>query len=275
MNRRRRHRHRRGLTRNRQHRRLRLLLPNRRHRLKMIRPPSERVIACGQSESGKTEFLLRHFLTASRTKCAERQLVVDRTGEWFEREKYAPTATGLADTVRLLDDYATRKRWRIIVSLSNEEVEQLGAVLVGIPDVRKGYSYNVGGMALVVSEVDLLVPFANAPEELRSLWRRGSHAGLSIYADTQRPSNVSKEATSQCRWMCYLALYEPADLEYIRKQAGMMAPEMVAWIQGTQYAAALFDQRRRACHLIAPNGVVKRTLSHNPQDASVGETPSL
>ncbi len=224
----------------------------------MARPQSERAIVCGQTESGKTEFLLRHFLSAGR---APRMLVVDRTGEWFAREPQAPNAVGLADTVRVLDEYAKRPRWRIIVSLGNEEVEQLGAALVGIPDIRRGYSYNVGGMALVLSEVDLLVPVANAPEELRSLWRRGSHAGLSIYADTQRPSNVSKEATSQCRWICFLALYEPADVEYIRKQLGArMAPVALSWVQSTRYAAALFDQRRRVCHLVNPKGAIKQSL---------------
>jgi len=224
----------------------------------MARPQSERVIVCGQTESGKTEFMLRHFLSGSRSP---RLLIVDRTGEWFAREMQAPTAIGLADTVRVLDEYAKRQRWRVITSLSNEEVKQLGGALVGIPDVRNGYALNVGGMGLVLSEVDLLVPFANAPEELRSLWRRGSHAGLSIYADTQRPSNVSKEATSQCRWLVFLALYEPADLEYLRKQLGPhMAPAAIRWTHGTRYAAALFDQRRRVCHLIDPHGSIRKTL---------------
>lgn len=241
----------------------------------MTRPPSERATVAGQTESGKTEFLIRHFLSGSRVP---RLLIVDRTGEWLAREPQAPTALGLADTVRLLDEYANKSRWRIITSLSNDEVMQLGKALVGIPDVNKGFSYNVGGMALALSEVDLLVPIASAPEELRSLWRRGSHAGLSIFADTQRPSNVSKETTSQCRWLVFLALYEPSDVEYVRKQlGGIMAPQAIRWIQGTRYAAALFDQRRRVCHLIDSKGYVRHSLSDGygpmsvakPQDSDV------
>lgn len=226
----------------------------------MARPNSERVAVAGQTESGKTEFLRRHFLVK-----AERLLIIDRTGEWFARENGIPVAMGLPDTVRYLEEFASRKRWRVVASLGNDEILALGGVLVGVPDVRKGYAYNVGGMGLVLSEVDLLVPFSNAPEELRSLWRRGSHAGLSIYADTQRPSNVSKEVTSQCRWLAFLALYEPNDVKYVRDQLGSrMAATALRWIQGTRYAAVLFDQRRRACHLVEPNGTIRQTLTDGP-----------
>jgi len=237
----------------------------------MARPNSERATVAGQTESGKTEFLRRHFLAGGRTP---RLLVIDRTGEWFARETGAPSALGLADTVRLLDEFAPKTRWRIIASLSNDEVQKLGAVLVGLPDVRKGYAFNVGGMGLVLSEVDLLVPFANATEELRSLWRRGSHAGLSIYADTQRPSNVSKEVTSQCRWLVFLALYEPNDVKYLRDQLGLsMFPKALKWIQGTRYAAALFDQRRRVCHLIDSNGSIRETLTDGPLASPSAKPP--
>jgi hypothetical protein len=203
--------------------------------------------------------MLRHFLTAGR---APRLLIVDRTGEWFEREPGAPSTVGLPATVRALDEYATKPRWRIIASLSNEEVETLGGALVGVPDIRKGYAYNVGGMGIVLSEVETLVPITGASEELRSLWRRGSHAGLSIYADAQRVSNLSKEVTSQCRWLVFLALYELADVDYVRKELGRnMAPGVISWIQATRYAAALFDRRRRACHLIDPSGKIRQTLT--------------
>jgi hypothetical protein len=166
----------------------------------------------------------------------------------------------------MLDELAKKKQWRLIVSLSNEEVGQLANALVGIPDVSKGYSYNVGGMGLVVSEVDLLVPVSGASEAMRSLWRRGSHAGLSIYADTQRPANVSKETTSQCRWHAFLALYERNDVKYIIEELGAnMAPRAIGWVQQTQYAAALFDRRRRVCHLVDPHGSIRESLSDGPK----------
>lgn len=225
----------------------------------MARPPSERVTAACATECGKTEFLRRHFLTGQR---AARLLVVDRTGEWFEKEPHAPSAVGLQPTIRLLDEYAHKSRWRIITSLSNEEVEQLGGALVGIPDTRDGYAFNVGGMGLYLPEVELLVPMTGASEALRSLWRRGSHAGLSIYADAQRVSNLSKEVTSQCRWMVFLHLDEPADIKYLYDSLGSrMAPPVVKWIQGTRYAAALFDKRRRVVHLIDPHGSCKQTIT--------------
>lgn len=223
------------------------------------RPPSERVLVAGQTESGKTHFLERYFLSVGK---APRALIVDRTGEWARKELQGVHASGLRDTVRALDEYSTKRNWRIVTTLSNEEMEELSKALLGGHEIAQGYCYNVGGMALVLSEIDLLVPVTNAPEHLRSLWRRGSHAGLSILADTQRPANVSKETTSQCRWLAFFALYEPGDLEYVRKQLGkLIAPQAIEWIQEKPYQCALFDQKTRLCHLITKEGRVRQALS--------------
>jgi hypothetical protein len=180
--------------------------------------------------------------------------VLDRTGEWFVREPQAPTATDLDTCFDRLDENADKKQWLLIVSLDNDDAEILAQRLVGVPDIRQGYSYNVGGMALVTPEVDLLVPTSNAPKELRSLWRRGSHAGLSILADTQRPANVSKETTSQCRRLVFFPIYEPNDITYMRLQLGRLYVPAIQWIQGGQYRCVVWDQHDRVLSLLDKNG---------------------
>lgn len=219
------------------------------------RPFSERVLVSGQTESGKTFFLVKRVLPRHK-----RVLILDRTGEWYVREPQAPSCTDLRQCFALLDEYSTRDRWRIIASLDNDDARILATRLVGVPDIRAGYAYNVGGMALVLSEVDLLVPVANAPPELRNLWRRGSHAGLSILADTQRPANVSKEATSQCKQLVFFVLYEPNDLDYVRKQLGVVYPHSRQWLDGPDYRCVVWDQHTRELALVNPNGTTARVI---------------
>lgn len=219
------------------------------------RPHSERVLVCGQTESGKTYFLRNRVMLRHK-----RILILDRTGEWYVREPQAPSASNLGQCFGLLDAYAMRDRWRLIASLNNDDARIIAERLVGVPDVRQGYSYNVGGMALVLSEVDLLVPVANPPSELRSLWRRGSHAGLSVLADTQRPANVSKEASSQCQQLVFFGLYEPNDLRYMREQLGVVYTVARKWLDGEDYRCVVWDQHTRQLSLMAPSGAIMRTV---------------
>lgn len=211
----------------------------------------------GQTESGKTFFLRRRFLSSGRLP---RVLIIDRIGEYRATEKGATLADGLTGTVQALTECARRRSWRIVATMDNSDVGLLARALIGAPNVEAGFSHNVGGMALVLSEIDILVPIGHAPEPLRSLWRRGSHAGLSVLADTQRPSNVNKETTSQCRYLGFLALYEPADVEYSRRALGGMADEALAWTHRARHHAALLDQRERRVYLIDAEGRVNRTI---------------
>lgn len=220
---------------------------------------SKRVFACGVTGSGKTAFLARHFLDKE-----PRLLVVDNTGEWEERGT-APATYGLAETAAALGEYAREKAksWRHIAYLDTEEVEELSArLLIPVPHIKRGYSAGVGGMALMLDEVDVFTPGGQSSAELRNLWRRGRHCGLSVYAATQRPANVSKEVTSQCRYLVILRQHETRDVEYLRGIIGKspIVPIMRHVSRG-EFRACLWDTEEARGYLLDAAGKVTGQVS--------------
>lgn len=217
---------------------------------------SERVFACGVTGSGKTEFLARRFLPR-----APRLLIVDQTGEWADREKYAPYCFGYEDTVSVLGEHAGKDRWRIICSVTPAEVSQLATrMLVPSPRPRDGFAASVGGMAVLLDEVDILTPNGRAPAELTHLWRRGRHVGLSVYAATQRPANVSKEVTAQCRWICVLRQHEVRDIKYLSDLIGAdVIGHVMPVVNRVPYSVLLWDSQLRAGYILDKNGHVRGT----------------
>lgn len=218
---------------------------------------TERVFACGVTESGKTEFLIRRFLPR-----VSRLLVVDQTGEWAEREPHAPYAFGYEDTVRQLGALSTRDRWRLIASLEQDEmIELTERLLVPIPNPRTGLPAAIGGMGILLDEVDVLCPAGRAPVPLTHLWRRGRHVGLSVYAATQRPANVSKEATAMCRYIAVLRTSEANDVDYLARRMGREVVEQALRVVNRQrYTAFLWDVERHTGFLIDGNGRVFGTI---------------
>lgn len=231
--------------------------------------PSERVFCCGVTGSGKTEFLARAFLPRAR-----RLLLVDQTGEWIEREgPQAHVVYGYDQTAEALGDLARRDSWRLVCSLEPEEVETLTVrLLVPVPNPRAGYAANIGGMAVFLDEVDHLTPNAYCPIGLRHLWRRGRHVGLSVYAATQRPANVSKEVTSMCRWLAVLRTHEVNDLIYLRQVIGASVVDRVMpKINRTEFTVFLWDNmKRQGLILDRDQRIIERVSTNLPQQQGLG-----
>jgi len=82
---------------------------------------------------------------------------------------------------------------------------------------------------LLVDEVDLIAPPHTARREVRTLWRRSRHVGLSIVATTQRPESVSREVSAQSQHVLCLQLIEPAALEYMSKIMRVDLSGLPAW----------------------------------------------
>jgi len=213
---------------------------------------SQRVFATGITGGGKTDFLRRYFL-----RHQPRLLILDNTGEWPRKlEGCRGPYHGLDATYRALRAVAGRRTWRVIATLSNEELAELTVrLLVPVPDIERGYAFAVGGMGLVVDEVDLVVPGTQGSAELRNLWQRGRHARLSVYAATQRPSGVSKLVTSMCEWLVMLRLAELRDVAYMEQRLG---GELYAWaarhVFTQPYGALLYHVHRRTGWLIDKDG---------------------
>lgn len=196
-----------------------------------------RVIACGRTLSGKTEWLYRRYLSME-----PRLLIVDTIGEWSTSRHVegAITTSGTADTLAALRDLAEigLTEWVIIADLDRDELvalmERLAPRRIGDSPVPA-----LGGMAIYLDEVDLLVPVQDA--RLAGLWRRGRHIGLSVYAATQRPASVSKEVSAMVDVYAVLALDEVRDVDYLRQRFGRSATDAgLAWANSAPYRVAAY-----------------------------------
>ena len=178
-------------------------------------PASERVFATGVTGAGKSHALRKLFLS----KCP-RALIIDPLGEHAGTNGSAGRVYRANDVAGVL---AAMKRapkegnqWQIIANIDPTAAVTLGSILT--PNVIQNgnaYPLHVGGMALVLHELDLIAG-ASSPQSVESWWRRGRHTGLTILGDTQRPAGVKRIITAMSQWIIVCATDEPADLDYLK-----------------------------------------------------------
>lgn len=172
-------------------------------------PPSVRVFIAGNSGSGKTTLAYGMYLSKS-----PRVIILDMTGEWEGKTDYY--VESVADLIQLIQVIGpTRPRWTVAIALDPDELPRLVAWLVPVPKVHSSPVIALRGVMLLVDEVDLIAPASTSTRPIRTLYRRGRHAGLSIVSTTQRPANVSREVSAQCRQVVMMQLNEPRDVDYM------------------------------------------------------------
>ena len=170
---------------------------------------SVRVIGAGNSGSGKSYRAWHMYLSRM-----PRVILLDQTGEWIDRsDAEAQTVGEAVDAIRTLSKRS--HKWTVCVQLDPGELGTLVQWMIPVPDVRKSPIRMVGGAVVLVDEVDLVAPAASAKEEVRTLYRRSRHVGLSVVSLTQRPANVSREVTAQSVQAFALHLSEPRDRDYM------------------------------------------------------------
>lgn len=167
-----------------------------------------RIFIVGISGSGKTTGAYSWFL-----KSAPRVIIVDQTGEWEGR---------VNETVNTLDRlYAAiqaarkEKTWRISYTNLDGRLHDLIRWLIPLPHIHNSPSLAMGGIVLMLDEVDLIAPVGGAPEVVRNLYRRSRHANLTVISATQRPANVLREVSAQSTQVLAYRLSEPRDLDYL------------------------------------------------------------
>ena len=195
-------------------------------------PPSLRATVAGASSSGKST-LLRNLFIARHP----RTIVLAHTAEWGE-----PHALSIGELRRELRKVAGRELWRLVASLELAELEELAELLAPRDLTRRPLAAALGGCALAVDEL-ADVAGRGAPDAIAALWRRGRHAGLSIFGATQRPAEVIRTVTANSTWLAVCQTHEPADLDYWRKL--LPAPVFAEIGQLPQYGALLWHTADR------------------------------
>lgn len=174
----------------------------------MTVPATVRVFIAGASGSGKSTAAWRHYLERF-----PRRLLLDFTGEW---DSHADALVGdVWELSQALRKLAPRGQWTISAALDDGQLVELVDYLIPVPHLEESPIRLMHGAVVLVDEVDLIAPPRSVREEVRTLWRRSRHVGLSIVATTQRPEAVSREVSSQSHQALCLQLVEPAALDYM------------------------------------------------------------
>lgn len=189
--------------------------------------PSVRVFFAGNSGSGKTTGAWRLYLSRF-----PRQIILDQTGEWLDKVDY--TANTLGDLANAIRQYAPDREWTIAYTLLDDRFADFVRWLVPVPNVDTSPILAIGGAVLLVDEVDLLAPQGPASVEVRTLYRRSRHAGLSVVSATQRPANVSREVSAQSQHVVAYYLSEPRDRDYIADLMRWNPNQVQEWIDWTR-----------------------------------------
>lgn len=189
----------------------------------MTAAPTVRVFIAGSSGSGKSTAAWRHYL-----QFFPRRILLDFTGEWDEHaDIIVTTVHGLSVALRKL---AHKGKWTISAALDGDDaIAELVDYLIPVPRLEDSPIRQVGGAVLLVDEVDLIAPPRSMRQEVRTLWRRSRHVGLSIVATTQRPEAVSREVSAQSQQVLCLQLVEPAALDYMADLMRVDLSSLPAW----------------------------------------------
>ena len=197
--------------------------------------PTVRVFLAGDSGSGKSTRAHQMYLAKM-----PRIIVLDTLGEWAEFQlpnghtaRADAIVVGVSDLVDAVRARASRGRFFLSVYLDGDgEFEELIDWLVPLGDKSQSPALIMGGCGLLVDEVDVYARNQGAPpKEIRTLYRRSRHVGLSVFSATQRPGNVSKEVTAQSTHIIAHRLHEPADRDYITNVMRWSREEESQWME--------------------------------------------
>jgi hypothetical protein len=195
-------------------------------------PPTVRVFIAGMSGSGKSVLAWRLYLSRF-----PRRILLDQTGEWSDPNRYPKGYPGpdivVATVPELswaLHKYAPTGKWTIVVELGLDEMGELVDYLIPMPRLELSPIARCHGAVILVDEVDLVAPPRSLKQEIRTLYRRSRHVGLSIVSTTQRPEAVSREVSAQSGQVISLALVEPTAIDYMEDITGReLAAGLPAW----------------------------------------------
>ncbi len=224
-----------------------------------------RIFITGISGSGKTTGAWQHYMSK-----APRVLIVDQMGEWNGR--VFETANTLGELHAAIMRARKEKRWIVSYSNLDNRLDDLVRWLMPLPNVDRSPVLAMGGMVLMLDEVDLIAPTGGASETIRNLYRRSRHIHLSIISATQRPANVLREVSAQSTQVLAYRLTEPRDRDYLQdlmRWDQSQLGEYVRWTQRHQHGAVWRDLVSGSTLWLPDRG----PPLHSPERRSLQATP--
>lgn len=210
--------------------------------------------ACGMKRSGKS------YLLAQLAKRFPRRIVFDFIGEYADKIPNAYEATTLQESVKaLLDARAGGNVWTVLCNVEPEEVPKILAALApnnGKPE--SSFARAVGGVVIECGEVDLIAPNSQkCPREVKNIFQRGRHYGISALVATQRPRDVHRVVTSQSDMIAAFRQHEPRDAEYLGNVMRSDAVELLQGLRPRNYLRYLVNYGR--LEIVNENGQTIKT----------------
>jgi len=191
-----------------------------------------------------------------------RRILLDQTGEWSDPPRY-PMGYGGPDVIVAsvpelswaIHKYAPTGKWTIVLELGLDELPELVEYLIPVPRLELSPIYQCHGAVLLLDEVDLVAPPRSLREEVRTLYRRSRHVGLSIISTTQRPEAVSREVSAQSGQIVSFALVEPAAIDYMEDITGReLASGLPAWTRQHPHGGVWWERQTGRTLWLAESG---------------------
>ena len=159
--------------------------------------------------------------------------MLDPLGEWSDFASAECYTVGEAvDAIRHL--VKRDPKWTVVIQLPPDDLAELVNWLIPIPDLQRSPVLAMKGAAMLIDESDLVAPPRGMAEEIRTLYRRSRHVGLTLISTTQRPANLSREASAMSTQAIMLKLTEPRDIAYMVDTLGLEAATVTEWQRWTR-----------------------------------------
>jgi hypothetical protein len=212
---------------------------------------SPHAFVAGATGSGKSTLLRTYLLPP-----VPRALILDQLGDpAWEAIADHPTVTTTSAAIRALG--AGHRRVILTVATDDLQAEggewhRLAKVLAPDTPDQPSLGRALGGLTVATDEADLLAPNGRTPGWWQSVWRRGRHHGVGIYAATQRASAVDRLVSAQSEVVISCQQHEPLDRKYL---GAIWPPDVGAALDHlAPFGALQWEASARRASLLAPDG---------------------
>jgi hypothetical protein len=243
----------------------------------MSAPATIRVFIAGMSGAGKSTAAWRLYLSRF-----PRRILLDLTGEWSDPNRFPAGYPGADYTVATVPElsWAIHKlaptgRWTIVLELGVEDLPELVDYLLPIPRLELSPIYQCGGAVMLCDEVDLIAPPHTLRQEVRTLYRRSRHIGLSLISTTTRPEAVSREVSAQSTQVLCLSLVEPNALDYMEDLMGReLEIGLPSWTRGNPHGGLWWERATGRTAWLTESGRLVAPAAPAEAEAAGEEEPA-